>query len=168
VKAGRDWCRQIGIPLRAPEDVRWADTSSVAFTEEMAGAVALGEEVPDHGYRRGRADGSRFKFHLTIDIEDVDHMLKDPSHEAPAWGWVEAPQLGGRLPVEQGTFNLFVNVGDPRNKEMRYRLFFRDSVGRKLTLAGVKHIRDDPGADVWTDTTTLLSQKSRLPGTASP
>jgi predicted acylesterase/phospholipase RssA len=155
VKAGRDWCRQIGIPLRAAEDVRRADISSVAFTEEMAGAVAPGEEDPDRGYRRGRADGSRFKFHLTIDIEDVDHMLKDPSHEAPAWGWVEAPELGGRLPVEQGTFNLFVNVGDQRNKEMRYRLFFRDSVGRKLTLAGVKHIRDDPGADVWTDTTTL-------------
>lgn len=155
VQAGRDWCRELGVPLRAPDEAPPAGAFAVAFTEEMAGAVALGEDDPDTGYRRGRAQGSRFKFHLTIETDDVDRMLEDPLREAPARGWVEAPQLGGRLTVEDGTFNLFLNAGDPRRKEMRYRLFFRDTAGHKLTLAGIKHIRDDPGAGVWSDTTTL-------------
>jgi len=96
--------------------------------------------------------------HRTRETDDVDRMLEEPLHEASASGWVDAPQLGGRRAVEDGTFNLFVDAGDPRRKEMRYRLFFRDLAGHRLTLAGVKHVRDDPGADVWADTTTLYVQ----------
>ena len=39
---------------------------------------------------------------------------------------------------------------------MRYRLFARDHDGRELTLSGFKELADDPGFDVWTDTTTLF------------
>ncbi len=157
VRAGRDWCRGLGVPLRkAPETPR--GRSTVAFTEEMAGAVAMGEDDPDRGYRQARADGARLKFHLTIQTDDLDRFLEDPLHQAPARGWIDAPALGGRLALEQGTFNLFVNVGDPRHKEMRYRLFFRDGTGHKVTLAGVKHVRDEAGADAWADTTTLFVQ----------
>ena len=38
---------------------------------------------------------------------------------------------------------------------MRYRLHFRDADGHPFTLSGVKTIRDDPGFDMWADTTTL-------------
>jgi hypothetical protein len=38
---------------------------------------------------------------------------------------------------------------------MRYRLYFHDAAGNPLTLAGFKDIKDDPGFDVWSDTTTL-------------
>lgn len=155
VQAGRDWCRELGVPLRAPAEGPAAGSSSVSFTEQMAGAVALGEEDPERGHRRARQDGSRLMVHLTIEIDDLERMLDDPLHEALAFGWVQAPQLGGRLAVEEGAFNLFVNVGDARHKEMRYRLFFRDATGRALTFSGVKHVRDDDGFDAWSDTTTL-------------
>jgi predicted acylesterase/phospholipase RssA len=158
VQAGREWCRDLGVPLRAPAEAPAADALSVSFTEEMAGAIALGEQDPDAGYRRAKEDGARSRFHLTIETDDVERMLEDRRHEAPARGWVDAPALGGRLPVEQGRFNLFVDVDGPRRKEMRYRLFFRDAAGHKLTLAGVKHVRDDPGADLWADTTTLYAR----------
>jgi cholesterol oxidase len=145
----------LGVPLRAPAEGPAAGSSSVSFTEQMAGAVALGEEDPERGHRRARQDGSRLMVHLTIEIDDLERMLDDPLHEALAFGWVQAPQLGGRLAVEEGSFNLFVNVGDARHKEMRYRLFFRDATGRALTFSGVKHVRDDDGFDAWSDTTTL-------------
>lgn len=156
VQAGRDWCRELGITLRAPVAEPAADALSVSFTEEMSGAVAIGEQDPDAGYERAQRDGESLMFHLTIESEDVERMLRDPEHDAPARGWIEAPALGGRLPVEHGRFNLFVDVDGPLRKEMRYRLFFRDAAGHELTLAGVKYVHDDPGADAWTDTTTLF------------
>jgi cholesterol oxidase len=36
-------------------------------------------------------------------------------------------------------------------------LFFTDSAGHNLTLSGRKVIKDDPGFDVWHDTTTLFT-----------
>lgn len=154
-EAGRDWCREAGIPLKPPEPGPGPDAQQVGFTETMAGAVTLGEDDPEAGYRRGRDAGSPLAFHLTIDVDDVEAMLTDPQHEAPARGWIACAALGGRLPVEDGTFNLFVDVAGPRTKEMRYRLFFRSAEGHPLTLSGVKHIHDDPGADAWKDATTL-------------
>jgi len=41
---------------------------------------------------------------------------------------------------------------------MLYRLFFTDGQGRPLTLSGFKDIKDDPGFDVWRDTTTLFTK----------
>jgi cholesterol oxidase len=38
---------------------------------------------------------------------------------------------------------------------MLYRLELRDPGGNPVTLTGRKEIHDDPGADVWKDTTTL-------------
>jgi hypothetical protein len=41
---------------------------------------------------------------------------------------------------------------------MLYRLFFRDGEGNPLTLSGFKDVYDDPGLDVWKDTTTLYTR----------
>jgi cholesterol oxidase len=60
--------------------------------------------------------------------------------------------------VEHGVFNLFVDSVDPSRKAMYYRLFFSDGAGNPLTLLGFKDIKNDPGADVWTDTTTLFTR----------
>ena len=43
---------------------------------------------------------------------------------------------------------------------MLYRLFLRGGDGRPLTLSGFKVVEDDPGSDLWTDTTT----RSRILG----
>ena len=49
---------------------------------------------------------------------------------------------------------------------MYYRLFFRDGAGHPLTLVGFKEVRDDPGFDVWSDTSTLYTHV--LAGTWAP
>jgi len=130
---------------------------AVAFTEQMKGWVTLGEADPMEGWRSARALGHHLMFELTITAPDIDEFLSDGDHEGTAEGFVRSDLLGGELPVERGWFNLFVapRAGGARQREMRYRLWIRDAGGAPLTLNGFKRVRNDPGLDVWTDTSTL-------------
>jgi cholesterol oxidase len=95
-------------------------------------------------------------FELTITAPDIDAFVRDPSHPATAEGYVLADQFGGRVPVERGWFNLFVKDGpEGDGRKMLYRLWLRDPGGTPLTFLGHKDVRNDPGFDVWADTTTL-------------
>jgi cholesterol oxidase len=125
----------------------------------MKGFVAFGERDFDRGFRSGRESRTALMFHLTITAEDIDRFIADREHQAMAEGWVECEALGGQLPVERGIFNPFVDhEGDRERKRMLYRLHFRDGAGDPLTLAGHKVVEDDPGFDLWRDTTTLFTQ----------
>src|SRR5579883_71545 len=124
----------------------------------MKGFVTPGEPDYSVGFSRGKATGTAASFALTIIIDDVDHFVADPNHEASAVGWVDCAAFGGRRPVSNGSFNLFVDDGDPRRKLMYYRLWFEGAQGRPLTLLGYKDVKDDPGLDVWSDTTTLYTR----------
>ncbi|MGH4022655.1 MAG: metallophosphoesterase family protein [Pseudonocardiaceae bacterium] len=132
-----------------------SDATSLEFTEEMKGYITFGEPDEERGFRDGKASGTFLMFHLTIKTDDVERFIADPAHPASATGWVKSEDLSGQRPVEHGLFNLFVDSEDPSLKKMRYRLHFSDGAGEPLTLAGFKDIRDDPGSDLWSDTTTL-------------
>ena len=129
--------------------------STLEFTEEMKGHVTLGMVDFAEGARRGKEEDSALMFRLTIALDDVAGFVADPSHEGTASGWIECERLGGRLEVDRGVFNLFVDGDDPGLRRMLYRLWFSDSVGNPLTLVGFKTVRDDSGFDVWPDTSTL-------------
>jgi cholesterol oxidase len=137
-----------------------AGAVAVEFTEEMKGYVSFdGEPDYDSGFRQGRKSGTDLMFHLTITADDIDRFIADPTHEAVAKGYVRCPQLGGELPVDNGVFNLFVDQqGDKQRKRMFYRLPIADGQGHPLTLVGHKVVEDDPGLDMWTDTTTLFTR----------
>jgi cholesterol oxidase len=137
-----------------------AHAASVQFTEEMLGHVTFGETDYNRGAHSDRPGAGFFKFHLTIVVDDIQRFGVDPMRQAGAFGWVECDALGGRLPVEHGVFNLFVDT-EPGVKHMLYRLFFRDGVGHPLTMTGYKLVRDDAGFDVWRDTTTLFTRVLR-------
>ena len=68
-------------------------------------------------------------------------------------GHLDCPGLGGRLTVARGTFNVLVDAGSPAAKQMVYDLDLLTPDGRPMTLRAVKDIVDDPGADLWRDTT---------------
>lgn len=127
---------------------------TLRFTEEMKGWFSYGEREFQRGRDRGRTEGSSLMFHLTISVDDVHRFIADAEHTAAASGWIESDALGGRLPVEQGVFNLFVTHG-PRGRRMLYRLFFEDAVGHPLTLSGFKEISGGTAAQVWPETSTL-------------
>lgn len=159
VQAARRWCVERGIPLdttveRRPEK----DSTRLSFTEEMKGYITLGEVDHDAGFRKGRRSGTLAMFRLTIEVDGVGRFVADPAREAAAKGYVRCEALGGELPVESGVFNLFVDEGDPSRKRMLYRLFFRDGEGSPLTWSGFKVVEDDPGSDLWEDTTTLFTR----------
>jgi cholesterol oxidase len=136
--------------------------AAVSFTEEMKGFVAFGETDYEEGFRAGRESGTALMFHLTITADDIDAFIADPEREARAEGFVRCESLGGERPVERGVFNLFVDHGaDRRRKRMLYRLPFADGSGQPFTLTGFKVVEDDPGFDVWRDTTTLYTRVLR-------
>ncbi len=165
VKTAREWCQQNGIALKSsatelPTAVHNANTR-LQFTEEMKGFVTLGANDYDTGFRQGREAGTALMFHLDIKVDGVNRFVTNPQHEAAAEGYIRCDALGGQLPVEKGVFNLFVHQDNPQRKLMLYRLFFRDGKGNPLTLSGYKDIKNDPGLDVWEDTTTLFTKVFR-------
>ena len=162
VQEGRRWCQEQGIPFTArpdptPVPLR-ATPVSLEFTEEMKGFLGLGE--PDYalGHDKGKLADLRALVHLTMKVADVDRFVTDPQHQAKAEGYVDCAAFGGRRPVSEGIFNLLVDLADPSRKAMHYRLFFNTAQGEPLTLVGFKKIQDEPGPDVWEDTTTLFTR----------
>jgi len=163
VERAREWCRDNGIPLNPqpgefPTQVHTAQTS-LSFTEEMKGYISFGEMEYDKGARAGKKSGTSIMFHLTITVHGVNRFVTDPEHDTDdVKGYIECKSLGGRLPVQSGIFNLFVDDKDSAVKRMFYRLLFSDSDGKPLTLSGFKLVKDDPGFDLWHDTTTLFTR----------
>jgi cholesterol oxidase len=132
----------------------------VRFTEEMLGHVTFNEEDYGRGALPDRPGAGALMFHLTIEIDDIERFASDPTRQGSANGWIRSDVFGGKLPVERGVFNLFVDQDDG-SKLMLYRLWFHDRAGHPLTFAGFKLVRDDPGFDVWKDTTTLFTRVLR-------
>jgi len=129
--------------------------TKLTFTEEMRGFVALDTPDPVAGAGLGRQLRQHLGFRLTITMDDVERFVTDAEHEGRAEGYVDCDVLGGRLRVTRGWFNLFTREGDPAQRLMRYRLHLIDEGGTRSTLVGRKEVRDDPGFDVWRDTSTL-------------
>jgi len=125
------------------------------FTEQMKGYFAIGETDPSEGWTHGRHLAQRFMFQLTITAPDVERFVDSGDRTAVASGYVECDLLGGNLPVQRGWANLFVLSDDEKHREMRYRLWFSDRSGTPMTMYGFKVVRNDPGFDMWSDTSTL-------------
>lgn len=134
---------------------------SLQFTETMRGWIAA--EAPDQGSQAGAPgpegdEGSPFEFVLTIRTDDLARMLSDADHAASISGTATAPGLSaGPMAVCGGRFRLLVVDPDRVNaRRMQYEFAMRADGGRALFLDGFKAVRDEPGADLWGDTTTLF------------
>ncbi|MFF2844536.1 GMC oxidoreductase [Paenarthrobacter sp. NPDC057981] len=156
--------RGLQMPGRAA-----TEATSVRFTEQMHGWFSPGVTDPEKGRSLGRDRSRKIMFELTITAEDIDAFAADPRHPAKAEGYVLADYFGGRMPVERGWFNLFVedrsDDGRPARR-MLYRLWLRDPGGTPLTFTGHKLIHNEAGFDLWPDTTTLYA--TILQGHAPP
>ena len=125
----------------------------------MRGFITFGEDDYDKGFRQGKKSKTACMFHVTVLMEDIVRFIEDPAHEGSITGTVDCDALGGERPVEQGWFNLFVDADEDgeERKLMKYRLWIEDGEGHPVTLNGYKEVQDDPGFDVWSDTTTLFT-----------
>lgn len=140
-------------PLSRPAPV------GLRFTETMRGYFSK-DKLSDYqqAAEHGTATGSSFAFTLTVLSNDLDKMLAEPSHNARLVGTVTAPALAAKpLTVSEGTFNLFVvDSSQLKTRRMRYRMILTTEDGKRYFFDGFKLIHDDPGPDIWPDTTTLF------------
>lgn len=126
----------------------------LSFTEHMHGDLAFGPTDLDQAPMAGTGR-ARLTCHLTIEIGDVDRFVSESEHEATIIGLLTCQPLGGERAIHHGAFNLLVRQEGPRHRRMLYRMRFTDDGGRPLTLSGYKEVNDDPGFDLWSDTSTL-------------
>lgn len=134
-------------------------TIGIQFTETMRGyfSQSVTNNDYEHGFQQGKKDNSPLEFTLTVIADDLDKLLQDPDHPAKIVGILKAPTLSATpLTVSNSDFNLFVEEKSQENtRQMRYRLRMVTESGQHYYLNGFKQLHDDPGFDLWSDTTTL-------------
>jgi cholesterol oxidase len=139
----------------------------ITFDETMAGPFALGVDEPAAGAKAGRDAGTRLAMHATVSVPDLDAFLADSQHAGQLKGRVDFAPLGQGLAAPSGVFKLFAPSRKPGLKYMVYELAFEHD-GKPHYLAGRKHVHDDPGVDLWTDTTTLYTTLHAGPDAKAP
>lgn len=123
----------------------------------MSGPFALGPTDPESGRKQGDAAGTELALHGSVQIADIRAFESDPDHEGTLSGSIVFDPLGGSVEAEDGVFNLFAPEGDGHTKWMIYEMRLAHEEG-PYYLAGRKEVRDDPGFDLWSDTTTLYTR----------
>lgn len=118
----------------------------IGFTERLSGRLAL-PAGPD----------AALACTLTVAIDNLEVFLADPAHRARVVGTVDAPALSpAPLTVIGGVLRMLtVHPDDPDVRLMTYELPLRSVAGGRFHLTGHKTLRDDPGFDLWPDTTRL-------------
>lgn len=139
----------------------------LTFDETMSGAFALGESDPERGYEAGQQNNTELDLHASVRIDDIERFAKDPNHEGQLTGSIEFSPLGGEIRAPHGVFNLFSPGAEKNLKWMVYQLAFEHE-GQPYYLAGKKEVRDDPGVDLWSDTTTLYTRLHNGPDDSGP
>lgn len=127
------------------------------FKETMAGGFSLGVQVPSEGLHQGNRLDTSLAIHVTVAIDDIEQFINEPEHPGHLSGTIDFAPMGMGIEAKQGVFNLFNPTDDPKLKLMVYELSFEHE-GQAYYLAGKKEVRDDPGFDLWSDTTTLFTQ----------
>ena len=127
------------------------------FQETMAGGLTLGESDCRAGEKAGKLSGNIMAMHATVTIDDMERFIADSQHAGVLSGTLDYSPFGGGIPCRDGKFNLFSPTGDPNMKFMVYELGFGHD-GMDYYLAGHKEVKDDPGFDLWSDTTTLYTK----------
>ncbi|MBN3897988.1 MAG: GMC family oxidoreductase [Nostoc sp. NOS(2021)] len=134
-------------------------TVGIQFTETMRGyfSTAVTDKDYQRGFEQGKEGNSPLEFTLTVIADDLEELLNNPNHPAKIVGIVKAPILAAEpLTVTNSDFSLFVVEQDQdKTRQMRYRLHMTTEGGQSYYLKGFKQIHDDPGFDIWSDTTTL-------------
>jgi cholesterol oxidase len=149
IKLAADRGRTIDMTPAAQQAVEEAPrTVGIRFTEKMGGTV-----VP-----AGGGEPSDCHFVVTVIAEDADRLLREAAHEADLTGTLHLPAVSAdSLTIEGGRFNLFTEAPDQAaTRIMEYRMPLTTAHGAAYYFHGRKLIHDDPGFDVWSDTTTLF------------
>ena len=148
---------EAGLPLTPETIIMSNGAPGITFRETMRGGFSLGATDPVEGAAAGAKSGSELAMHATVTVRDVDRFIADPNHNGSIVGHIDFTPFGTGIEAGEGVFRLFSPASDPRMKLMVYELPFHHQ-GEDYYMAGHKEVRDDPGFDLWKDTTTLLTK----------
>jgi len=129
----------------------------ITFEETMTGGFSLEAKEPAAGAKAGADAGTKLAMHATVTVPDLDAFMADPKHLGQLNGTIDFAPLGTGISAKSGIFNLFSPSAKSGLKYMVYELAFQHD-GKPYYLAGKKHVHDDPGVDLLTDTTTLFTK----------
>jgi len=156
-----------GLPYQ-PEVIHMSEMRpGLTFDETMSGPFAMGTNDPERGRETGEANDTELALHASVYIDDVERFANDPDHEGQLTGSVEFGPLGGEIHAKHGVFKLFSPSDEPELRLMVYELAFEHD-NQPYYLAGKKEVRDDPGFDLWSDTTTLYTRLHEGPDASGP
>lgn len=155
--------------LSMPRDAE-PTTVGVSFTETMRGWWS---DVYDYepAMEAGKKANNIFDFTLTVRVDDVDVLLEQGgAYNGAMVGTVTAPSLSATaLTVTEGVFNLFARKPDWVGMElMKYQFQMHSEEGKTWFVEGHKKIHNDPGIDIWSDTTQLYITIYDGPNDKSP
>src|SRR5258707_9512509 len=128
----------------------------VTFDETMEGWFALDAKTPEDGAAQGKRAGSKLTMHARVTIADVDHFVSVPEHPGGLIGTIDFAPIGMSIDAPTGVFQLFSPGPGENSRRMVYQLGFSTG-GKTYYLAGEKRVHNDPGFDLWKDTTTLYT-----------
>ncbi|MEO5811056.1 MAG: hypothetical protein ABIU96_12360 [Rhodanobacter sp.] len=134
-----------------------AAVPGIEFKETMQGYFALGATDPDGGATAGEKAGTTLAMHVTVTVRDLNRFVADADHNGSLIGTVDFAPLALAMPTGEGVFRLFAPAAEKDTTLMVYELPF-EHAGQAYYLAGAKKIHDDPGFDLWSDTTTLYTR----------
>ena len=130
----------------------------IRFSEEMRGRLVDGDADPEQLTKEQLAAGIEVELQATVLIQDLDAFIANPKHQGVLSGRVVYSPLGDTQDAINGVFNLFAPGGNSEEKLMVYELAAIPVDGNEFYFAGYKMVRDDPGPDLWSDTTTLYTR----------
>jgi len=147
-------------PRSTPPRQGIAARLGIEFTETMRGHISTAVLSDDYeaAEEAARKDDSRCEFTLTILSDDLETLIGAFQHPARIIGTVTANALSAEpMTATNGEFRLFPR--DPERvetRQMHYRMLLKSIEGKSYLFDGTKFVHDDPGLDMWSDTTTLL------------
>jgi cholesterol oxidase len=157
------------VPAAAADAPPTSPRARLSFTERMTGFVSMrvGGDFRE-GHACGRDDGGLVEVLLTIDYDDIQAVLNDPTRPAAIVGTVLAPELSPhRMTVTQGHFTLLdPDPSQPQTWQMRYWMSLLAEDGKRYVFDGHKVIRKRGARHAWSETTTLYTTIRELDGPA--
>ena len=98
----------------------------VRWTEWLNGWMSFDQTDFNQATLEGKRDGRKLGAELTLQIDDVAKFIESPRRLASVYsGFIDSPDLGGRLNVSWGEFELLApssDLFDHLHLRMRYRL----------------------------------------------
>jgi hypothetical protein len=127
----------------------------LSFKETMSGWFSTVTNDPVKIANLDKSQLSKMKLEMTVLIDNFDRFLCDDDHSAVVRGKIILPKLFPHpLYSQTGIVKLFAPYQKTQQKSFVYELTFKDGM-QKYYLVGEKVVEDDPGFDIWEDTTTL-------------